>query len=206
VLGDATLPGLAAGMEQSALQVVSLPFTLPAGFAATYPTAQVVAQVDPDNAIDESSTAGKTLAAAAVTFSTLTPTSTTSVPVLPGGTAATTSTGTASNTITTAPVVSPTKASASAFTTTSITGNQIPAANVPTPAATTTSSTTTAAKAKAATVHTQVVAKLAAAKAKAKAQAAARAEALALAKAKAKAARQHALKLYHPAAKLAKKG
>ena len=200
VLGDATLPGLAAGTEQDVLQTVTLPYRTPSEFAATNPTGRIVAQVDPDRSIDQTNTSNDSLAAPPVALRVLTADGQTTVPTLPGSTATTTTTkgATATTPATTADgtsgftstTVAAATTPATARTTTSTTTPSTPATATPTPAASTPKATA------AATHASQVAAKHAATVAKAHVQLVARQKAM-----KAKiAARAHALKVYHPGA------
>ncbi|MDB5351795.1 MAG: hypothetical protein JWN86_3042 [Planctomycetota bacterium] len=134
VLGDASLPGLDAGMTQDVLQTVTLPYRTPTGFTADSATARIVAEVDPDRSVDQTNTGNDSLAAARVQLKVLTPDGQTTVPVLPGSTTATNSGGGTTATTTPAP------ASSAASNFQSIT---VPAAATPTGATTTPTTPTT---------------------------------------------------------------
>ena len=125
VLGDASLPGLAANTEQDVLQTVTLPYSTPTAFAADSATGRIVAVVDPDRAINESSTANESLAAPAVQLQVVTADGQTTVPVLPGATAATTAKGT---TATTPPTPAGTT---SGFTSVTVAANTVPTITTP---------------------------------------------------------------------------
>jgi hypothetical protein len=188
VLGDASIPGLKAGTEQDVLQSVTLPYSTPSDFAADSPTARIVAQIDPDRSVDQTNTTNDTLAAPYVQLKVLTPDGQTTVPTLSTGTASASSNG---KTTTTSPAPA---GSTSNFTTSTVTASTgTPATTSPASTSTpTTTSTPTSANTKSgAMVHTQVIAR----RAQLQAQ---RAQALRAARLK---ARNHALKVYRPAAK-----
>jgi hypothetical protein len=65
VLGDVTIPGLAAGMAQDVLKTVSLPFRIPEGMIAEAPNGRLVVQVDAESQVLEASEANNQLASRA---------------------------------------------------------------------------------------------------------------------------------------------
>ena len=203
VLGDASLPGLAAGTEQDVLQTVTIPYRTPDGFSADSPTARIVAMVDPDRSIDQLSTANDTLAAKAVQLKVLSQDGTTSVPVLPNST-----TIAATDKGTTATTPATPAGTASNFEATTVAADAVPQATTPTtPASTPTPATTpaptvlgpkAAAKLAAYEAHQQAVAAKRAVLVARRAAATARAHARFVAR---RAQMQaHALRVYHPKA------
>ncbi len=67
-LGDVTVPSLQAQYVQDVMQTITLPANPPAGFSANGTPGVIVAQVDPDRSLDESSTTNNVLSSPPITL------------------------------------------------------------------------------------------------------------------------------------------